>query len=172
MWMPLIIFSLSPMKIYVFGIFLQFYGNSRLYFLTIVNWVILRSFILLKFGKKSHFKFLATGFEGLWISPTVLWAFKKPCCPPKFMSDRAALFALFSSSFLCYVTSPESRTFRARQQLSAVYRITLRNNRISKEFNMAAITARSAKKNVSYHDLYLYIFRGRAMTWCQNFDLL
>ena len=34
------------------------------------------------------------------------------------------------------------------------YRITLRNNRISREFNMAAITARSAKKSVSYHDLY------------------
>ena len=30
----------------------------------------------------------------------------------------------------------------------------LRNNRISREFNMAAITARSAKKSVSYHDLY------------------
>ena len=38
-----------------------------------------------------------------------------------------------------------------------VYRITLRNNRnnrISREFNMAAITARSAKKRVSYHDLH------------------
>ena len=48
----------------------------------------------------------------------------------------------------------KSRTFRARKQLSAVYRITLRNDRISREFNIAAITARSAKKSVSYHDLY------------------
>ena len=48
----------------------------------------------------------------------------------------------------------KSRTFRARKQLSAVYRITLRNNRISREFNIAAITPRSAKKSVSYHDLY------------------
>ena len=30
----------------------------------------------------------------------------------------------------------------------------LRNNRISREFNMAAITARSAKKSVSCHDLF------------------
>ena len=59
---------------------------------------------------------------------------------------------------------------------------------------MAAITARSEKKRVSYHDLYnlstadllfdektkkrrpasksLGFFRGKAMTWCQNFDLL
>ena len=54
--MPLIFFSLSPMKISIYGIFLQFDGNNRLYFLTIVNWVILRSFISVKFGKKSHFK--------------------------------------------------------------------------------------------------------------------
>ena len=32
--------------------------------------------------------------------------------------------------------------------------LTLRSNRISREFNTAAITARSAKKSVSYHDLY------------------
>ena len=37
---------------------------------------------------------------------------------------------------------------------SPLHRITLRNNRISREFNMAAITARSGKKRVSYHDLH------------------
>ena len=38
--------------------------------------------------------------------------------------------------------------------ISGISYYTLRNNRISREFNMAAITARSAKKSVSYHDLY------------------
>ena len=86
------------------------------------------------------------------------------------------------------VSKPKTFGIIARNQghLSAVYRITLRNNRISREFNMTAITARSAKKSVSYHELYnlsttdllfdekkkkrrpaskiFEIFRGRAMT--------
>ena len=90
---------------------IQFHGYNRLHFLSIMKWVILRSFILVKFGKKSHFKFQATGFEGLWISVTVLWAFKKPHCLPKVMSDRVALLALFSSLFLCYVIFVSSGNF-------------------------------------------------------------
>ena len=61
---------------------------------------------------------------------------------------------MYASRYEKHIHRQKSRTFRAHLHLSAVYRITLWNNGISREFNMPAITARYAKKRVSYHDLH------------------
>ena len=77
---------------------IQFHGYNRLHFLSIIKWVILRSFILVKFGKKSHFKFQATGFEGLWIPLTVLSERSK--CPVVCQRSWAIVLLCLHSSVL------------------------------------------------------------------------
>ena len=77
-----------------------------------------------------------------------------------FMLFSFKVCLLSSVEFLCFVCRNDAVWFlMARNQghfepANNYQRyIALRNNRISREFNMAAIMARSAK-SVSYHDLY------------------
>ena len=92
---------------------------------------------------------------GRWI-----WCRRQAICNQKISLGVTQIEVVKGKSWLS-IPSPEIKYISS--PLTIISGITLRNNRISREFNMAAITARSA---------IFGIFRGRAMTWCQNFDLL